>query len=340
MIEIYFGLTDKHVQNFEIIIQNQKKDNEKAHKILITDKHNFKQKFWDKVIISDAVFLKKGTHVFIDLYYMIKKIKAYKNIINQLKVYKKEKQVRIYLAYVEDVLSNYLFFSFHSNAEILIVEDGVLNYYNHSFKNISPKRFYIKKFLSQLFGIQFLKYQGHSSGIEYDRAVCQYLSFPEMAYWPKKAKQMPVEVFNLKALKNDLFIIGQENLTQIVGLQSYKTIFYEFVDDLKQNMSNFNIQHIYYKPRHKCLDFELKYMQEVFKDFNLKILNNEYLAEEDYFKNIQSAHIASMVSSALLIIYAKAGKDMKPQLRVMYKPVIQNDISRLFEKLEFIKLGQ
>ncbi len=339
MVEIYFGLTDKHIDNFECIIKGE--IHQKAtEKILITDKENYTSKLWDKVINSDTYFLQKGTNVYYDFYFMIKKIKGYKKIINQLEIYKKENKVRVYLAYIEDILSNYLFFSYHKNAEVIVVEDGVLNYYNHTFENIDKNRFYIKKILAQTFGIPFKKYKGHSSGIDYNKTIMQYLSFPEKAFISKKAHKLPSQVETIYRLKNNLFILGQENFIQMFGLNEYKTFFYEFIDQLRQETQSFKIDKIYYKPRYNCLDFELEYMENAFGKTRVQVLRNDLIAEEDYFKNIKSMYIASMISSALLTIYSRCHEDSKSKLKIYFKPIMNNEISNLFEQLNFIKLSR
>lgn len=340
MVEIYFGLTDKHIKNYEIIIQNIKSENKDIERILITDNDHHNPNLWTEIIKSKHRFLEKGTNLMHDFKFMIKKIKAYKTIINQINRYKAESEIRIYLAYIEDILSNYLFFSFHNNAEVIIVEDGILNYYDHSFRNISKTRFYIKKALSQVFGITFKKYKGHSSGIEYKKSEKQYLSFPKLATFPQKTCKIPVLTHNFEVSKKKLYIIGQENLIQILGFKVYKSVFCEFLEELKQNLSKTEVNMIYYKPRHQCLEFEKTNLEKTFEKMNLKILNNNSLAEEDYFKSVQSAYIASMISSALLTIYAQCGEEVKSNLKIIFKPVMGTEISQLFEKLNFTKLGQ
>ena len=340
MVEIYFGLTEKHIDNFENIIKHKSTDEKRCQRILITDKNSNNSKLWDRIIYSDASFLQKGKNIFQDLYFMIKKIRSYKKIMNKLKVYKKESEVRIYLAYIEDILSNYLFFHFHEQPEVVIVEDGILNYYDHTFKDVNKVRFYIKKTLSSLFNIKYTKYEGHSSGIDHPWSKMQYLSFPDQAHIPEKARQLPTEQILVNEPKDHLYIIGQENLIQIIGLNKYKSMFFEFIDELKEYLSTCEIDTIFYKPRNKYFDFELEYMEQTFNNFEFEVLDNNLLAEEDYFKNVRSRYVASMISSALLTIYSKVSDETKEHFRFIYKPIMDNKISKLFEKLKFTKLGK
>ena len=340
MVEIYFGLTVKHIDNFQNIIQYREKNEKDTYRILITDKNSNYSKLWDKIIYSDASFLQKGKNITQDLYFMIKKIRSYKKIINKLKVYKNESEIRIYLAYIEDILSNYLFFHFHKKTEVVIVEDGILNYYDHTFKDVNKVRFYIKKTLSSLFNIRYSKYNGHSSGIDHAWSKMQYLSFPDQAHVAKKAHLLPTEQILVNEPNNHLYIIGQDNLIQIIGLNNYKLIFFEFIDELKEYISTCKVDTIFYKPRNKYFEFELEYMQKAFNNFKFEILDNRLLAEEDYFENIKSRHVASMISSALLTIYSKVNDDDKEHLKFIYKPIMDNRISKLFEKLKFTKLGK
>ena len=340
MVEIYFGLTEKHINNFENIIKYESKDEKKIQRILITDKNTHNSKLWDRIIFSDVIFLQKGKNTFQDLSFMIKKIRSYKKIINKLKVYKNESGVRIYLAYIEDILSNYLFFHFYEKPEVIIVEDGILNYYEHTFNDVSKVRFYIKKTLSRLFNIKYSKYKGHSSGIDYPCSKMQYLSFPDQAYVPKKAHLLPKEQVLVNEPNNYLYIIGQENLIQIIGINNYKLKFFEFIDELKEYLSTSEVDTIFYKPRNKCFEFELEYMEQTFNNFKFEVLNNRLLAEEDYFKNIRSRYVASMISSALLTIYSILSDDTKQHFEFIYKPIMDSRMSKLFEKLKFTKLDK
>lgn len=341
MVEIYFGLTDKHIDNFQMIIKHRHNDKD-AQKILITDNDNYEADLWDSVIRSESKFIQKGKNRYEDFLFMIKKIRTYKSMIDKIKIYRSEPKVRIYIAYIEDIMANFLFFSFHDDPDIMIVEDGILNYYDHNFKNVSKARFYIKKILSSFYGIEFKKYEGHSSGIEYDRAKKQYLSFPRLAFISKQAYQMPLKRITIDKPKSGLYIIGQENLVSISGGEYYKKVFCKFIDELKACIQSARIEVIYYKPRKQRtdLDFELTYMQSAFVDKKIEILDNSLLAEEDYFKNVRSAYIASMISSALLTIYSKASDRSREDIRFIYKPIMNSKISYLFEKLEFIKLGK
>ena len=338
MVEIYFGLTEKHIENFETIILHKGKNDKITQRILITDKNSNNSKFWDKIIYSNASFLQKGNNIAQDFYFMIRKIISYKKIINKIKIHKNESEIRIYLAYIEDILSNYLFFHFHEEPEVVIVEDGVLNYYDHTFKNVNKKRFYMKKMLASLFNIKYSKYQGHSSGIEYEKSKMQFLSLPDLAFIPKKVQPLPIKEILINQPENHLYIIGQENLIQIIGLSNYKKIFFKFIDDLVEYISTFEIHIIYYKPRNKSLDFEIEYLQKAFSNFKVVILANNLMAEEEYFKNIRSRYVASMISSALLTIYSKVSDKKKHGIEFIYKPVWDDKISILFEKLNFTKL--
>jgi hypothetical protein len=340
MIEIYVAITQKQLENFESIINYSRNVNKKnRHKILIRDKSfDFNPKLWDQVITSNVLFQQKSGKKLEDFLYMFKKISAYKKIINELDLYRNISQIKIFICYIEDVLSNFLFFNFNKNAEIIVVEDGTLNYYNHSINNLNKLRFYLKKIISFLNGINFKTYKGHSSGAEYDRVSKQFLTFPDAAFIPTKALELPKKQVRISNFSQSLYIVGQDTYIEILNKESYNIEFKHFIKSISQEMNNKSVAKVFYKPRYKISDFEKQTLSSFFKDKEVEIVKNQLNSEEVYFSMLKSKYIASFNSSTMINIYAHLGKDQKHEVEFYFYPIIHSEIVTLFENLGFKNL--
>jgi hypothetical protein len=340
MIEIYLAITQKQVFNIESLLVNSKEDLN-VHRILLKDKtFTCNQNMWKEIISSQVVFQHKRSSSIGELFYMFNKMNAYKKMIGKLQPYKNKKDLKIYLFYIEDVLSNYLFFNFNTNSEIIIIEDGILNYYNHNLADVSKIRFLIKKIIAFLFGIPFKSYKGHSSGIEYDRVVKQFLTFPNAAFYKNKVFLLPTTERNVLKFTNTLFLVGQEVYEQILGRRKYINHLNKFFISLLNKIKGKNITTIYYKPRYKISEFEKEILQTVFNEFNIQIINNnEFSSEDIYFEKLQSRYIASFDSSSMTNIYAQLASNQREEIRFYFSPANHTEISKLFLKLGFIQLN-
>lgn len=341
MIEIYLAITQKQLTNFESLISvSETIHKSNMHKLLIRDaSFTYTHELWDEVITSNVLFQYKSNSKLTNFFYMFKKIKAYKNIILQLEKFKNSKDVRIFICYIEDVLSNFLFFYFNNNAEFIVVEDGVLNYYKHTLNNVNQHRFFLKKTISLFYGIPFKAYTGHSSGAEYERVKEQFLTFPESAFISKKTHQLPVKKkFMIESTKS-LFLIGQETYIELLGKDVYRCKFRTFLISIHAEVKKQGISKVYYKPRYKITEFEQKILSQVFGKKNITIVNSQLSSEEVFFQNLKSSHVASFDSSTSINIYAQLHDNQRVCITFYYYPVYQSKVCSLFNSLGFNKLN-
>lgn len=337
MIDIYLAITQKQLINFESLIStSEAMDKSNSHKILIRDtSFSYKKEIWNEVITSEVIFQSKSNYKLANLFYMFKKIKTYKKIINQLEEYKNSKNTRIFICYIEDVLSNFLFFNFNNTAEFVVVEDGVLNYYNHTLKNVNSLRFAFKKIISRLYGIPFKAYKGHSSGIEYEKVSKQFLTFPDAAFVSKQAHQLPVIQKTIDTVNQGLFIIGQETYLEHLPSHVYKEKFKSFLTAIFLELPSKSISHVVYKPRYKINVFEKETLDFTFGKANVTIIDTKLSSEEYYFKQLKLSHIASFDSSTSINIYAQLLDEQKTDITFFYYPIFESELHRLFNNLGF-----
>lgn len=342
MIEIYIAITQKQIKNFESIISHDSENDKKtAYKILIRDSSfNYNVSLWDQVITSEVLFQKKSGKKLEDFLYMFKKIDAYKKIINKLAAYKNINEVRIFVCYIEDVLSNHLFFNFNKQADIIVIEDGVLNYYNHNFDNVNKIRFFLKKIISFFYGINVIIYKGHSSGIEYTKVSKQYLTFPNLAFVPVNTYKLPKSNIFIPNISKSLFIVGQETYIELLGKEEYFKQFELFINALFEKIKAKEIVKVYYKPRYKVFNHEIMILNYYFKKENVEIITDQLSSEEIYFLNLHSRYIASFSSSTMINIFAQLTEIQNNEISFYFYSIRDSELIHLFKRLGFQNLNK
>ncbi|MBL4642742.1 MAG: hypothetical protein JKY44_04030, partial [Flavobacteriaceae bacterium] len=190
MINIYIGISKNQVSSYEEILRL--KENTASKNVLISNKTiENSSDLWDEVIYADKSFNNQSNSNVSAIYNITKKIFQYKQVVKKLKKYKHEKNTTLYFTYVEDILTNYLLYSFNKNIKGIVVEDGTLNYYPHTINSLSKKKVYLKWILSNFYGLRFKLYKGHSSGIESKNVSKQYVRVPELSMFPNKSEKLP-----------------------------------------------------------------------------------------------------------------------------------------------------
>ena len=166
MINVFIGLSNNHLSSCELVLRKQ--DTSKSYNVLISNSTlKFKKTLWNEIILSEKTFNNQPKGQVSSLLIIIKKIKQYKRIIREVQKFKNEQKITLYFFYIEDILTNYLLLSFNKKLKGIVIEDGTLNYYSHTIKNIPKIKRYLKWILSNILGIRFKIYKGHSSGIQY-----------------------------------------------------------------------------------------------------------------------------------------------------------------------------
>src|SRR5690606_37116400 len=337
MIHIFFALGQNHVNNFEALLINKVVIG--GEYVLITGSGTtFNSKLWTRTIISKVSFNNNAISMYRQLQTMHIKVKEYSRIVKDLDSYRNQPCV-IYLAYIEDVLSNYLFFNFNKKAKLIIVEDGTLNYYNHTMANIDGLKFKLKKIIAFMHGLRFQEYEGHSSGAAYSKVVAQYLTFPEEAYVSKNAKQLPIIKETIETPAAELYIIGQEAFGAVMGNEYFLKELENYFSELRKRKFYNTISKIYYKPHRNGIRLSEKYIASFFPEKEFVYLNTTKTSEEVYFEEIQCAYISSFNSSTLINIYSKLRNEDRYLFNFYVYPLREDELSPLFKKLNFIFLN-
>ena len=245
MKNLFVALGQHHVQNFENLIENNLVV--EGERILLAGSGLIYDALkWDRVIKAEQSFNNNADSAFSQVAAINSKILSYKKMLSHLSFLKNE-PITLYVCYIEDVLTNYLFLSFGKNTQAVIVEDGTLNYYDHSLKNISRLKFLLKQTIAQTHGIPFKKYKGHSSGAEYKHVISQFLTLPKHAFVQKNAKKLPMEKESLPNFSKSLYIIGQESYGTLLGQKFFETALDDFLAQLKKQPFYKEIDTVYYK---------------------------------------------------------------------------------------------
>ena len=331
MINIFIGLSNNQIKNYEELTPVV----EKGERILITSKSlKVKKDLFSKIIYTNQSLNNQSDGIFNSIGNIISKIKAYKNIIKELDSYKNEKNIRLYFTYIEDILTNYLLFSFNKNLKGIVVEDGTLNYYNHTITYLKKEKVYLKKILCELYRVPFKIYKGHSSGIEYNHVVKQYVRSPELSLFPNKSESLPYKKRNT-TLTNSILIIGQEAYINEQGKELYLSRLKQLLEEVKNNSLYSKIDQIYYKPHRNGARINYNLINTSFKNKSVEILDSDTPLEDLYFNKIASKFIYSFDSSALLNIYLEAEKEIQEQIEFNVLLKYKKELKPIFEKFNF-----
>lgn len=333
MINIYIGLSKNQISSYEKIIQTKRKQDCKD--VLITNKTlEINPVLWEKVIYANQSFNNQSTGKLSELKNIILKIKQYKIIIKELNEYKYEDNIFLYFTYVEDILTNYLLFSFNKKIKGVVVEDGTLNYYSHTIKSLSQKKVFLKWFLSNLYNIRFKFYKGHSSGIEYQHVIKQYVRVPELSMFPEKSIKLNFPLRSLE-ISNTALIIGQEGYINQFGEKLYNTNLLDLGKLIKSKDYYLKVDKIYYKPHRHGKRIDLNLLKELFFNKEVIYLDSDEPLEDLYFNNLGSKYIFSFDSSALLNIFLESEKKIKKQLIFNVLLRYNNLLKPIFKKFDF-----
>ncbi|MEX0997214.1 MAG: hypothetical protein WDZ45_09225 [Flavobacteriaceae bacterium] len=333
MTHLFVALGQNHIIKFESLIKNEYVED--GQKILLGGSNvTVNKQIWDKTILSKTSFNNNASSFFEQFVTIKSKIKSYSEIINQLNEYKND-DITVYVSYIEDVLSNFIFLNFNKNSKGVVVEDGTLNYYDHSFKNINKVKFYLKKIISLYYKIKFQKYQGHSSGADYSHVCSNFLTFPEHAFVAKNAKPLPLKKEIISKPINALYIIGQEPFGNVLGLEKFYKVLNDFFCTLKNQTFYADIEKIYYKPHRNGVQLTEAYLKSFFIEKELKVIYSEKTSEELFFEEITCIYISSFNSSSLTTIYSKLPENEKSNFNFYVYPIINNELANLFQKLNF-----
>jgi hypothetical protein len=333
MINIYIGLSKNQISSYEAIIKDEQKPN--CENILISSKTLKNDlKLWDRVIYGKESFNNQSSGKLSELINITLKIKQYKGIIKELNIYKKIDEITLYFTYIEDILTNFLLFSFNKKLKGIVVEDGTLNYYPHTIKSLSQKKVILKWLLSNLYNVRFKFYKGHSSGIEYSKVIKQYVRVPELSQFPDKSVKLKYPTRKLN-LTDTALIIGQESYINQLGENRYTNNLLDLVKLINSNDDYSQLEKIYYKPHRNGKRIDLEQLKNSFLGKEVIYLDSDEPLEELFFNKLGSKFIYSFDSSALLNIYLETEDSFKNKLNFNVLLRYNNLLKPIFQKFEF-----
>jgi len=333
MKNLFVALGQHHVQNFENLIDNNLVL--EGERILLAGSGLVYNPIkWDRVIMAEQSFNNNADSAFSQVAAINAKIGSYKKMLSHIASLKNE-PLTLYVSYIEDVLTNYLFLSFGKNLKAVVVEDGTLNYYDHSLSNISRLKFLLKQTIAQTHGIPFKKYKGHSSGAEYEHVVSQYLTLPQNAYIQKNARQLPLDKISLPAFTNSLYIIGQESYGTLLGQKFFEDELEKFLAQLKKQTFYKEIETVYYKPHRNGKQLPPTFFENIFSEKEVVFLLTEQTSEAIYFEKLHSQYVAGFDSSTLINLYSKIENQEKRQASFFVNPLKNDELVPLFKSLGF-----
>lgn len=333
MINLFTGLSQNQINSYEKLIDENVIY--KGYNVLITNfSLMYDEKLWDRVVVSPRTFDNKSENVFQAIAGISSKVLEYKGLIHSIKEYRNSKEISLYFTYIEDVLNNNLLFNFNKNIRGFVVEDGTLNYYDHTIKNLSRKKVLLKWLISNVLGVPFVFYEGHSSGIDYDHVLAQYVRSPLLSVAPNKSLQLPYNKYSIQS-QNSILIIGQEAYINMFGKERYESSMKRLMSIVLDNNDISSVDKVYYKPhRHgKRLNYELLYSK--IDRSKLEILDGEQALEELFFENLRSNEIYGFDSSALLNIYLEMGEKSRKHVKINVLLNYNTKLESIFKKFNF-----
>ncbi len=332
MVNIFIGLSQHHVVLFQDYLTS--KVEFRGKKILITGKRLKKDAHsWDKILLLNQLN-NQSKSGFDRIRSIISKIQNYKEVTKELERYKVDKEVNLIFSSLEDVLSNYLFFYFFKNIKGYVIEDGVLNYYNHTNKNVSFSTLLLKKILGKILGLNFKIYKGHTSGIEYDAVVQQYVRAPSLSINPEKSVLLPLKKRSLSFLNNDILIIGQEPYANINSKKYFlklEILIQRIVNSKEYTKAN----KIIYKPHRHGPRLNRSFFEENFSNKRVDYITLATSAEDFFFEIAKCRNIFTFDSSTVFNIYLGSDAKTQEELKIFVSPFEENELTEMFENLSF-----
>ncbi len=330
---IFVGLSQNQINNYELVIK-QLNIQEENNILLTSQTLSFDKSLYNQIYVSNISFDNQSNSLIENLKFIYKKIKNYKHLVKQIEHYKHHKNVWVYFSYIEDILSNYMALSFNKNAKGIVIEDGILNYYKHNLNSLDIKKVLMKYFLSNIMGLRFKLYKGHSSGIDYEHVIKQYVRLPEFSINPKKSEQLIIPKKSIKKFNNSLLILGQEVSEIKLGNKEYYKRITLLFDKATEIAKKKRIKKIYYKPHRHGKRLDNQFIKNKLKDFAYEILNASEPIENLYFNQLKSKYIFGFNSSVIINIPVEIDNKNMPEIYVFLE---KND--PLYNLFKYLKVN-
>ncbi|MEO0506210.1 MAG: polysialyltransferase family glycosyltransferase [Bacteroidota bacterium] len=333
-INIFVSIAPSHNRSFESLL---KTESLKGKKILINiGNYEYSPRMWDAVIEDYSPMRNPSSeNLLATILFQLKKILAYKRIISSCKKKIPSKGYTLFYCNLEDILNNFMFFRFRKNLqeERILVEDGILNYYEYKIESPRKPNFILKKILCWFLRVPYKVVEGQLSGIDRDDVQKQFVRYPSLALFPEKALRLESDIIDFEPSEDSILFIGQDVLANIVAKQDYLDGINQIIEKIQENCST--ASKVHYKP-HRNGDYKIA------EELLIKAFGNQYelvideRPVETILSNIRPMYIYSFFSSALFNI--KLGAKDVDKLKVFSLPINQVDnlVLNLFRKVDII----
>jgi hypothetical protein len=256
-INLFIPISPSHIVNFELLLISK---TIKKGKNILLNPANFEcqEEYWDEVISDNIKYTSNEITFIKKTLYQINKIRQTKKFIKKTKKHlKNNKSFILFYCNLEDILTNFFFFKYCTNNTVdkILVEDGVLNYYEYKVEEKKNKQFKLKVLLGCFLRVPFNSFKGNVTGIDFKSVSKQYVRTPDLSVRPDKSIQLPYPKIDYKPDPNVILFIGQDIIANIVGRTEYlKKVDYYF--SMIKKKVNTNSIKIIYKP-HRNGNYEL-----------------------------------------------------------------------------------
>lgn len=335
MTNLYIALSTHHVKYCEKIASERSADNN----ILITiNTFEIDRAKFDRFVWLDSSIYNQSGAILSKIETILRKTATYRKAISEIEDLKSENDLTLYYSSLEDILSNYLFFYFSDSLVAVAIEDGVLNYYEHNFNDISKVTFYLKKLIALSFGLNSRSYRGHTSGIDYSKVNYQLVREPSYSIRPNKSRYLLKQKRQISSLNDDILIVGQEPYGSIFGKTVYIEKLHKLINFIKSNNDYNTEKKIFYKPHRHGPRIDVEVLNQAFCPNNVIYIEEELSMEELYFQRIKCKYIFTFDSSAVFSIYSDSSIELREKLVISVMPFHKSVLNELFGKLNFIIL--
>lgn len=336
MNNLYIALSTHHLKYCEMIAEGNKNGN---NVVITSDYFDVNTERFDKVVFLKKTAYNQSDSIISKIKNIVDKTSAYKKALKEIDYLKDTSKLNLFYSSLEDILSNYLFFNFSKNIQGIIIEDGVLNYYQHSLKDVSSFNFFLKKVIALSFGLRLNSYEGHTTGIDYEKAKYQLVREPRYAIRPEKSKNLPKEKRSLSNLNDNILIVGQEPYGSSFGKKVYMDKLIKLVQIIKKNKEFNNEKIIFYKPHRHGPRIEVKTIEQIFNDNTFQYVEEDISMEDLFFDKIKCKNIYTFDSSAVFSIFSDSPINIQNELNINVMPFHKSVLNMLFLKLNFTILS-
>ncbi len=334
MVNIFIALSQHHLDVFENnFLGNSLRKNKNI--LLTSNRFTINYEIWDEVFSTNFDFHNQSNSKMARVLDIILKIRAYKSLIKKIEKYKDEKVIMLYYSSLEDILSNYLFFNYSSNIQGIIIEDGILNYYTHTLKNVSKLSTFLKRVLVIPFGLRYCQYKGHTTGIDYRRSLYQYVRMPKYATRPEKSRELVYGKRNVENISNDILIIGQEPYANLFGAKKFENNLKRLFYNIKRSENYSNSKIVYYKPHRNGPRIDYNLLRVFFKEKEVIVIDSKDTIDNIFFNEVRCKYLFTFDSSAVLNIYSVSNDVLRNNIEISVMPLLKNEITTLFSIMNF-----